>query len=102
MSDMDLVAVILEEIVLSTDGLYDNIIVDIVIENATQKREDWLYYQRGLEIPVRANATDDEMAVAVKETLVRLTEERDSPFEEPPPRERRDQSSELIGKDIRV
>ena len=99
---MDLVAVIRDEIILSTDGLYDNIIIDVVIEDSTQERKEWFYYLRELEIPIRANATDDEMAVAVKETLVRLTEERDSPIEELPPREKRDQSSELIGKDIRV
>jgi len=102
MSDMDLVAVIRDEIVLSIDGLHDNIIVDVVIEDSTKEREEWFYYQRELEIPIRANATDDEMAVAVKDTLVRLIEERDAPIEEPPVRERRDQSSELIGKDIRA
>lgn len=99
---MDLVAVIRDEIVLSIDGLHDNIIVDVVIEDSTKEREEWFYYQRELEIPIRANATDDEMAVAVKDTLVRLIEERDAPIEEPPVRERRDQSSELIGKDIRA
>jgi len=94
----DLVAVIQPQIIPSSDGPFDIMILDIFIEGgADQKREEWLADALNVEVQIPKRVTEIEINKAVNSTLLEFTAKRDGTD-----RQRVNFSSDLIGKDIRI
>jgi hypothetical protein len=71
MAEGDLVAVVQNQSIIGDDGLHDILIMDIFIEGpADQAREDWMAWQRNVEVPVPKRATEAEMSQAVLAKLL--------------------------------
>ena len=94
----DLVAVVQDESIVGDDGLHDIIVMDIWIEgHPGEEREDWIAWQRDVEIRVPKRATEAEMNQAV---LAKLQMEKD--VAEGTDRQRVPNRSSLVSQDIRL
>ena len=94
----DLVAVVQDESIIGDDGLHDILVMDIFIEGPPgEEREDWIAWQRDVEVRVPKRATEAEMSQAV---LAKLQIEKD--VAEGTDRQRVPNRSSLVSQDIRL
>jgi len=94
----DLIAVVQDESIVGEDGLHDILLMDIWIEgHPGEEREDWIAWQRDVEVRVPKRATEAEMSQAV---LAKLQIEKD--VAEGTDRQRVPNRSSLVSQDIRL
>jgi len=94
----DLLGVIRPEIIFSADGLYDFLVLEVIVEGEPDTdRDEWMREIHEMEIPIPKRATDIEIKKAVVDQLELITQRNNHTD-----RQRILLDSPLVGQDIRL